>query len=193
MLITSILALIAMFIHVAELKEIGRTELQLDNKGYLAKTGIRKDMDASAFGKTKKKAAAKTSTKALGTKILLLYVLSIFGFSFLSAIGNVMMHTGLYMLIIFAVSIFPLVRGLSMSSKLPKGYRKPGFIWGFVAVLIATMVAIINPVSDWIYYAGAVLALAAVLCTMLSIITAYNILSTRPLPQLNKRGGEEHE
>lgn len=193
MIVTAILALITMFVHVSELKEIGRTELQLDNKGYLFKAGIRKDMDASAFGKPQNKTKAKSSKNGLASKIILLYTICILGFPFISAIGGFVTNLRIIMLVVFGISIFPLVRGLSMYSKLPKGYRKPGFMWGFVAVMIAAMVALINPVADWFYYVGAVAALAAVLCTMLSIITAYNILSTRPLPQLNKRGGEEHE
>ncbi|MGN0341245.1 MAG: hypothetical protein ACI4DO_00465 [Roseburia sp.] len=193
MLATAIIALVAMFIHVHEIKEIGRTELQLDNKGYLSKAGVRKDMDALAFGKEKKKASVKAAKNNLASKIVILYMVLIFGFPFISVIGSTLQHSWLYMVIILGISIFPLVRGLTMYTNLPKQYRKPGFMWGFVAILIATMVAIINPVADWFYYAGAVAALAAVLCTMMSIIMGYNILSTRPLPQLNKRGGEEHE
>lgn len=191
MLVCALLALITMFIHVSEIKEIGRTELQLDNKGYLSKQGNQAELEKTPFKKIKVK--VEYSSSRLVWKVALAYLVFLLAIPIVGSLGVLIQSAKIYVGIMFVISIFPLIYGLKMYNLIPQKYRKPGFMWGFVAMLISLFVTIINPVADWIYYAGAVASLAAVFCTMLSIIHGYNILSTRPLPQLNKRGGEEHE
>lgn len=191
MLICAILALIMMFVHVSEIKEIGRTELQLDNKGYLSKQKNGIDQNKTPFGKSKVK--VEWTASKLVVRISMVYLIFLLAIPIFCSVGAMVESAKIYVGVMFLISIFPLVKGLTMYSHIPQKYRKPGFMWGFAAMVITTMVTAINPVADWIYYVGAVVSLAAVLCTMLSIIHGYNILSTRPLPQLNKRGGEEHE
>ena len=64
---------------------------------------------------------------------------------------------------------------------------KPG-----AAILLAIVIIIWNPVSDLYYYGGAVISMGAVIWTLMDIIGRYNMLTTRKLPQFNRRGGDEN-
>ncbi|MBD5489389.1 MAG: hypothetical protein HDR13_11460 [Lachnospiraceae bacterium] len=64
---------------------------------------------------------------------------------------------------------------------------KPG-----VAILLSIVIIIWNPVSDLYYYGGAVISMGAVIWTLMDIIGRYNMLTTRRLPQFNRRGGDEN-
>ena len=59
-------------------------------------------------------------------------------------------------------------------------------------IIIAVLILIINPVSDIIYYLGAILCMSMAAWVFVDIIQRHNLLSTRKLPQLNKRGGDEN-
>lgn len=59
-------------------------------------------------------------------------------------------------------------------------------------IVLALIVAFINPVSDIIYYGTGCVCLGSIFWTTLDIIECHNILTTRKLPQLGKRGGEEY-
>lgn len=60
------------------------------------------------------------------------------------------------------------------------------------AIILAFAIIIWNPVSDWFYYCGSSVSMAAVIWTLMDIIGRYNVLTTRKLPQFNKRGGDEN-
>ncbi len=60
------------------------------------------------------------------------------------------------------------------------------------AILFAFVIMIWNPVSDLYYYGGAAVSMGAVIWTILDIIGRHNLLTTRKLPQLNRRGGDEN-
>ena len=58
-------------------------------------------------------------------------------------------------------------------------------------ILLALMILIWNPVSDWFYYIGAFVCMGTVLWAIMDIIRQHNLLTTRKLPQLGRRGGDE--
>ena len=60
-------------------------------------------------------------------------------------------------------------------------------------ILLAVVILVLNPVSDWFYYIGAFACMGMVLWAILDIIKQHNMLTTRKLPQLNRRGGDEIE
>lgn len=59
-------------------------------------------------------------------------------------------------------------------------------------ILLAIVVLIVNPVSDWFYYISAFVCMGTVLWAIMDIIRQHNLLTMRKLPQLNKRGGDEN-
>lgn len=56
--------------------------------------------------------------------------------------------------------------------------------------LAAGLISLIHPVSDIIYYAGMLLVYLGSLLTLIRIIRRYNLLITRPAPELFDRGKE---
>lgn len=67
----------------------------------------------------------------------------------------------------------------------------PGFFWTMLALAAATLIVVLNPVSDLLYYGGVLFILASVLITLIDLIHKYNILTTRKLPQFDYKGGDD--
>ncbi len=61
----------------------------------------------------------------------------------------------------------------------------------FGGIAVALFIWLVNPVSDLFYYLGAFACMGTVLWAILDIIKQHNVLATRKLPQLNRRGGDE--
>ena len=66
-----------------------------------------------------------------------------------------------------------------------------GYFGALFAVGISVLLLVVRPVSDLYYYAGAILSFLMICLTMISIIQAYNVLSTHRLPQFDKQGGDD--
>ncbi|MCR4998435.1 MAG: TFIIB-type zinc ribbon-containing protein [Lachnospiraceae bacterium] len=60
-----------------------------------------------------------------------------------------------------------------------------------IGIVIALGVAIIQPVSDLYYYGAILVSMALILWSFFDMVVSHNRLATRPLPQFNKRGGDE--
>ncbi len=70
--------------------------------------------------------------------------------------------------------------------------KMPTLLKPLLAILLALVIFIIYPVSDISYYIGAIICIAMSCITFLDLIKYHNILTTRKLPQFNKRGGDEN-
>ena len=66
-----------------------------------------------------------------------------------------------------------------------------GWIFPLCAAILSFGVWFLHPVSDLYYYGAAVISMVAILVSFISIIQAYNLLSTRRLPQFDKKGGDD--
>lgn len=69
--------------------------------------------------------------------------------------------------------------------------KKSAFVGTISAIIICTIVAILQPVSDIFYYGAALISLSAVFYSFKDIIGYYNIMSTRRLPQFDRTGGDD--
>ncbi len=61
-----------------------------------------------------------------------------------------------------------------------------------ITIVVALVVICINPISDIVFYGTALFCLVMLLWSVSDMIRCHNLITTRRLPQLNKRGGEEH-
>ena len=61
------------------------------------------------------------------------------------------------------------------------------------AFLIPLFILLIKPVNDAYYYASALIGLCFILWSFHDLVKIHNQLVSRPIPQLEKRGGDEHE
>ena len=66
-----------------------------------------------------------------------------------------------------------------------------GFIGSLAAIVIATLIILLNPIADLWYYGGSIAALAGILFNVIIIIQKYNVLATRKLPQFDRTGGDD--
>lgn len=74
----------------------------------------------------------------------------------------------------------------------PGAKYKPeqGIVGSQLAVLLAAVINILHPVSDVIYYIGMIIAYVGIFSTLINVIRKYNLLITRPIPELHNRGKE---
>ena len=73
------------------------------------------------------------------------------------------------------------------------GRRKlPYLIKPFVGIVIAVVLLCLAPTSEVWYYAGAFVCMILTGVTIVNIIRYHNLLTTRKLPQLKRRGGDEN-
>lgn len=75
-----------------------------------------------------------------------------------------------------------------------KKYKVSGkfsLLYTLFTYVVAFFITAIEPASDIAYYAGVILVLVGILANLLIVISNYNKTVTRPLPQFNKRGGND--
>lgn len=76
-----------------------------------------------------------------------------------------------------------------------KQYKVKFSYWSkyLAAILLSFGTIVLNPVSDMFYYGSAVIGLVLILFSFFDLVKIHNILVSRPIPQLEKRGGDESE
>lgn len=79
----------------------------------------------------------------------------------------------------------------SQNSRRAEKPKITGYFGALIAVIISVLLLVFHPVSDLYYYGGAICSLFAICLTIVSIIRAYNVLSTHRLPQFEKQGGDD--
>ena len=58
------------------------------------------------------------------------------------------------------------------------------------AIILSRLLLLANPHYDIYYYGGTVFLFAFILYTLIQLIREYNLMTTRPLPQLDRQGGD---
>lgn len=70
--------------------------------------------------------------------------------------------------------------------------KMPVIIKPILALITSILILLINPVEDTYYYLGAIVCMLAICWSITDMMKQYNRLTTRKLPQLNRRGGDEN-
>ena len=80
-------------------------------------------------------------------------------------------------------------------NKIEKKYKveKKEWLKFVIAIVLSIITILLKPVNDFFYYATAIIGLILVLWSFYDLVEIHNILVSRPIPQLEKRGGDEHE
>ncbi len=200
-LISSIvLALIALFISNRQSNQIYTRENQLDDEGLQTVSGrrvrrrVKETGDMAGF--------ARSAVQML--VVFLLMCLSMFGVSLLASIGIFRSVGG--SLLLMAAWFFVVLKLVTQTLKkrsnrkekkqavfsAPLGEKWQNLYKPVLAIAVAIIILILNPVSDLYYYIGAAVSLGCVIWSFFDIIREHNELTTRKLPQLGKRGGDEN-
>ena len=85
--------------------------------------------------------------------------------------------------------------GNKKKRKKEKKYKMKAKYWVkyLVAVLLSLIMLIFNPVQDAYYYGSAIIGLVLIIWSFNDLVKIHNDLVSRPIPQLEKRGGDESE
>lgn len=86
----------------------------------------------------------------------------------------------------------PAMKKLPQGSGFEGGKTPVGIIGSLAAMIAAIFVCVWNPVSDIWYYGSTILIFLGILFTITGIIRKYNILTTRKLPQFERKGGDDN-
>ncbi|MBQ7924851.1 MAG: zinc ribbon domain-containing protein [Lachnospiraceae bacterium] len=70
--------------------------------------------------------------------------------------------------------------------------KLPVLIKPLLALITSLVILIWNPIDDSWYYLGAVACMLGICFSLIDMMKQYNRLTTRKLPQLEKRGGDEN-
>lgn len=89
-----------------------------------------------------------------------------------------------------AVALFASIRAFGYLLKY-KGKKKFGILGSMFSAVLTIIVSLVSPPDDYIYYGLAFAAIATVSFTVADLISFYNILATRPLPQFDRTGGDD--
>ena len=198
--LVGVLALIANWIYSGELAKIVAREVNGDDKGKM----VKENPKAFRYYENKRKiyeAEQKRKKQESGFKAMCIFILFFFVFinvlqfwslgAFIFNFGNVDGSMVLWT-IAAIVSIVFLVKSFSRFKRLPGHKGLVGLIFDLVSLVFASVVVFVQPVSDWWYYGAAFVVVASVLVTLVNVILAYNVLSTRKLPQFaTHTGGDD--
>lgn len=75
---------------------------------------------------------------------------------------------------------------------MPFGQRIKKIYKPLISIIVAILIFIVNPVSDVAYYVGAIVSIIATIWSFFDLIKEINLLTTRKLPHLEARGGDEN-
>ena len=99
----------------------------------------------------------------------------------------------LFLFVFFSIISFIFsIRAFSSFDRMPGHKGVAGLIFGMVSMLIGDAVLLFQPVLDAWYYGAAFIIIASVLITLINVIRAFNVLTTRKLPQFaTHKGGDD--
>lgn len=188
-LITSIIfSIISMIIISNQYSQIENREKRLEDKGYTSKENI----------KVKQEKKSIDGLKMLGVFFAIPIILSVF--IPLYVLAREATAPMLFFVGIVGITAFLANRLFNRKNKQKtkdkdktKGKRLIKLIKPIIALLISVIIIIVNPVSDLYYYAGTAISIIMVIWSFADIVKGLNMLTTRKLPQLEKRGGDENE
>lgn len=202
LMLSALLAFVCAFVSASQISHIKEKETRENDKGYIYSnqnnSSTENDNDRRIYtetGKQKQPARSRGTIKMIQimiSAVLLTFIMPIVMVLVTFFGGNAAALMVVFIIFAALVYIIPsnklqkFMRKGSLKETLPV-LTKPGS-----AILLAIVISIWNPVSDLYYYGGSILSMGAVVWTLTDIIERYNVLTTRKLPQLDKRGGDEN-
>lgn len=188
--VTAIFSIITMIITAVEAHKIIRQEAHEDDRGYLAINNPQKLSETDQKGKGYKPKKAKSLSVLLIPAIYICVLLGSTMTGFLTVSSNRTMHSAMWVVYLIAAAISGAIALVKVSRTPGKKGMVP-IILHFVALTIGYSVILFNPVYDFFFYGAAILILGVIFFSLKAIMDQHNILSTRPLPQFKRTGGDD--
>lgn len=204
LIIALFLAVLCIGIANSQLSRLLAREFGEDDKGVMSRKfsseAFKEDMSRRYLGVANKMSdkSGKIAVAVVTGFILLRYGLPLG--PLIVTIYNVMsgpvkIGVGAFLALFIYVAI---VNSPSMKKKCrarPGDWKRklPILIKPMTGAVLALIILLVNPVSDWIYYVSTIFCMGTLLWSIKDIFVHHNELATRKLPQFNTRGGEEYE
>ena len=194
--ITMIISLIVLILANSQSNALFAREILFTDKGYNSKRTpeeIKETQKLTAGNVVVKKAKIKPGSGSLG-------IGSAIGFGVLGLTIGTLIGKGLLLGLVFFIAMI-IVNAVNYK-RVPKDKiivkcpvsRKIGItIFPIITMVIGALIFMIHPYEDMFYYGTAILGMVMTGYTVVRLVMRHNQLSSRKLPQFNKRGGEEHE
>lgn len=208
LLIAALLAFLCILISNGQMSRILARESGEDDKGLASVKPMSRTLPS---GQQRKRRIRKPMSGI--SKILLIFVLFYVATLMPSLLIKVISRTArdgssgmiwyLAITVMFILCVYWVISILSGNR--PRQRSGKGFLGGhfrekwltlvkpFAGIVLAVVILLVHPVSDWFYYIGAFVCMGTVFWAIMDIIKQHNLLTTRRLPQLNRRGGDECE
>lgn len=205
-----LLALVSLLISNYQLNRIYTRELMLDDKGLQSiprpqshaassnRSQATKKSSSSAF---RSSSIGSTLLRVFGTMAVVWISLPLLAILATSGIFRSGFSIVLLLLLWFGLIVYLMMRIVKRPERsrskyavysAPMSDKWPFLYKPLLAVVIALILLIWNPVSDLYYYMGASISLGCVVWSLFDIIHEHNQLTMRKLPQLEQRGGDLH-
>ena len=187
LIIVSILALVTGIIYNVQTSQIHKKDSGQNDKGYLFRHNPINNDGIPVPGQQKKPAGNNFLVA-----ILFIYIFVLFLGGFDSLFSGTLFGMGLLWLVLTVMGLIVGCCGSMGMQKIEKeDQHRTGFFLMLVAHAISCTIGLLRPVSDIFYYTGVLLLLISMILVILDIISYYNVLSTRKLPQFEKKGGDD--
>ena len=200
--VIQILAAVSGVILERSANRLAKREMRVDDQGYFYKY-LRYDPDAlDLLAKSSKFGKKKISIRRFFMKSEVVYTLWVL-FTLVFMCPSLMVVLLTYVLgstsISLNISIALNVVVTAIAIRIFVSYWKvhekkmlfAGSVLMIVGCTIATLLSLINPINDLPYYIVAAVMGFSVVFSQLAILDVYNKTTTRPLPQLNRMGGDD--
>ena len=185
-IITSIVfSIVSLIISSSQMNKIITREKMMDDKGNASKNKTK----TTTNGK-------KTATKSSSVLVMGMVTFMV-AFGALLGIGNIN-KTGIFigiMSFVIISIIVSLINSVGKNKSKPKAKfseKAPKLVKPFIGLIIGIAIFLWNPVSDLYYYGGAIASILMTIWSFADLVKEINLLTTRKLPQLGKRGGDEN-
>ncbi len=208
----AIIAAIVAIVYAAELKKIAVKENDEDDKGKQEANRLarirreRKEREAARaagveepmVSSAKKNNNPKTKTEEKKRKglpvtiiIMLIFFVASPAITMAASFAAVFGKTGVSVISLVIVLITHFI-SVGTLKKIDAKKGLPTTLWVIIAEAIALFVSVFDLVKDVYYYGVVILILVTVAIVLIDIISSYNILATRKLPQFDYQGGDDN-
>ncbi len=190
LMVADIIALISVGLLTNTVKKVNIRDQRLDDKGFQSKnSGVK--YNEIKQREMQKAAKQRSNGSSFAIIIVVLIVVLHAGIPVLAIIAEMAGHGGMALGIAVAVIIF-FCLGLKQvkASEKGGGSLMVGYIGILVSVLLSALILLINPTDDIFFYLSEVFVLVCIVISQIFAMKEYNLLTTRPLPQLNRKGGD---
>lgn len=195
MLLVGFLSIAVNFIYSRELASVALKESGEDDLGKLSKQSTASGQESGRISvmKASRELKRKTNTVPLGVGIIIVYCV-LLAFCFF---GNALSGSGnadgsrIAWFFVTAFAMFYGIQAFAKFDKLPGHKGLFGLVFNMISLVYGTAIAMIQPIMDYWYYSAALLIIVALFVTLWDCVNAYNVLSTRKLPQFSYTGGDD--